>query len=251
MSGSSPSCLAHVSFADCAHPSAPSPCERLSRSPSTMSRSDSPVAIGGPRLSSWIEPTCGVERTRFPFRLQHNSVSRFPLRASIAACLAFRSPAVQEPWGLPSSWRFSPCMPCPEDPGGLPRSHRANDRFAWASRTVTRSPPASELLSFSFEAVPNLGGLRPLTAYMVPCVRFKSSVRLPSSGPATLGTGGWLAPTRRGLPPRKKRQASLGAQRIKAQRRAAFGASAAALGWAPWCRCLARGQPRIRQTPRT
>ena len=52
-----------------------------------------------------------------------------------------------------------------------------------------------------------------LPAYRVPCVRFTCFVRCSdtSSTDATLGTGGWLDLTRWGLPPHKKRQASLGA----------------------------------------
>ena len=59
------------------------------------------------------------------------------------------------------------------------------------------------------------GGADSLTAYMVPCVRFRPFVRfvsrLSSSRSATLGTGGWLDLTRQGLAPCKKRQACLGA----------------------------------------
>ena len=51
-----------------------------------------------------------------------------------------------------------------------------------------------------------------LPAYRVPCVRFICFVRCfcTSSTYATLGTGGWLDLPRQGLPPCKKRQASLG-----------------------------------------
>ena len=46
------------------------------------------------------------------------------------------------------------------------------------------------------------------TAYRILCLRFARLVRRPSGGSATdarLDTGGWLALTRRGLSPRKKR----------------------------------------------
>ena len=108
--------------------------------------------------------------------------------------------------------RFSPCMPCPDDPGRPPESHQS-DSFAWATHKRTRSPPASPG-SFRGCTRPQ-GGAASLTAYMVPCVRFKPFVRLvfrlASYGPATLGTGGWLDLTRQGLAPCKKRQACLGA----------------------------------------
>src|SRR3954451_16011114 len=68
------------------------------------------------------------------------------------------------------------------------------------------------------------GGAASLTAYMVPCVRFRPFVRfvsrLPSCGSATLGTGGWLGLTRQGLAPCKKRQACLGAHVAEAHRAA-------------------------------
>jgi hypothetical protein len=53
-----------------------------------------------------------------------------------------------------------------------------------------------------------------LPAYRVPCGRFTWFVRgcRSSSPSATLGTAGWLDLTRWGLPPHKKRQASLGAR---------------------------------------
>jgi hypothetical protein len=67
------------------------------------------------------------------------------------------------------------------------------------------------------------GGAVSLTAYMVPCVRFRPFVRfvsrLSSSRSATLGTGGWLDLTRQGLAPCKKRQACLGAHGFADERR--------------------------------
>ncbi len=77
--------------------------------------------------------------------------------------------------GLPRSRRFSPGMPRPED------------------RRQGRAPS--------------------LVASMVPWVRFVCFVRCgaTSSTHAPRGTGGWLNLPRWGLPPHKKRQASLGA----------------------------------------
>lgn len=78
------------------------------------------------------------------------------------------------------------------------------------------------------------GGAVSLTAYMVPCVRFRPFVRfvsrLSSYGSATLGTGGWLDLTRQGLAPCKKRQACLGAHAPEAHRRTTH-ASALAVRW--------------------
>ena len=117
--------------------------------------------------------------------------------------------------------RFSPCMPCPDDPGRPPESHQS-DSFAWASRKRKRWPPASCKQRFRGCTRPQ-GGAVSLTAYMVPCVRFRSFVqfvfRLSSYGSATLGTGGWLGLTRQGLTPCKKRQACLGAHACGSERR--------------------------------
>lgn len=75
------------------------------------------------------------------------------------------------------------------------------------------------------------GGAVSLTAYMVPCVRFRPFVRfvarLSSSRSATLGTGGWLDLTRQGLAPCKKRQACLGAHGSADERRLAV----RSMGW--------------------
>jgi hypothetical protein len=115
--------------------------------------------------------------------------------------------------------RSSPCMPCPDDPGRPPESHQS-DSFTWASRKRKRLPPAS-LSAFRGCTRPQ-GGAVSLTAYMVPCVRFRPFVqfvsRLTSYGSATLGTGGWLDLTRQGLTPCKKRQACLGAHAVALQR---------------------------------
>ena len=59
-----------------------------------------------------------------------------------------------------------------------------------------------------------LGSAASPTGYVVPCVRFNCLVRLyiiASSTVATLGMSGWLDLPQSGLPPHKKRQASLGA----------------------------------------
>ena len=59
-----------------------------------------------------------------------------------------------------------------------------------------------------------LGSAVSPAGYVVPCVRFNCLVRLyisASSTVATLGMSGWLDLTQWGLPPHKKRQASLGA----------------------------------------
>lgn len=73
-----------------------------------------------------------------------------------------------------------------------------------------------------FGAVPALQGVRPplwptgFSVYASPALFTLLTVSLPfgrSAAGATLDTGGWLALTRRGLAPRKIRQASLGTSR--------------------------------------
>jgi hypothetical protein len=86
-----------------------------------------------------------------------------------------------------------------------------------ASSTLTLSPSASTL----FTRLKSLTrGADTLLAYKILCVRFTCVVHDSSSIPTeaslsvtgvTLDTGGWLALTRPGLAPGKKRQASLGA----------------------------------------
>jgi hypothetical protein len=91
------------------------------------------------------------------------------------------------------------------------------DSSVLASRTLTLSPsafmPLTRLKSLQ-------GGAATPLAYKILCVRFTSVVHDGSSIPtkaslsargATRDTGGWLALTRPGLAPGKKRQASLGA----------------------------------------
>ena len=109
--------------------------------------------------------------------------------------------------------RFSPCMPCPDDPGRPPESHQC-DSFAWASRLRTRLPPASSTaLSGLYQTLGRCGLPYGLHGSLCTLQVFRSvrRYRLSSYGPATLGTGGWLDLTRQGLTPCKKRQACLGA----------------------------------------
>src|SRR6266568_717126 len=66
-----------------------------------------------------------------------------------------------------------------------------------------------------------LGSAGSPAGYVVPCVRFTCVVRLyisASSTVATLGMSGWLDLPQPGLPPGKKRQASLGALTPQAHR---------------------------------
>ena len=88
--------------------------------------------------------------------------------------------------------------------------------FSPTSCSLTHSSAANNLV---FGAVPALQGVRPplwptgFSVYASPPLFTLLIVPLPfgrSAAGATLDTGGWLALTRRGLAPRKIRQASLG-----------------------------------------
>ena len=77
-----------------------------------------------------------------------------------------------------------------------------------ASAPKSASPSASST-TYGAE-YPSGNAVSPM-AYMFPCVRFVYVVRFTSFINATLGTGGWLGLTRRGLAPRKRCQALPGA----------------------------------------
>ncbi len=113
-------------------------------------------------------------------------------------------------------------MPGPEDPAGHPQSYQ-NDCLMLASTFVTVSPPRSgpqsgrALLPGLYQTSGRYGlpsGLHDsLCTLRVVRSALLSTSFLASYTPATLGTGGWLDLTCRGLSPHKKRQALLGAQR--------------------------------------
>ncbi len=150
------------------------------------------------------------------FRFQPSSVSRFPIPC-LSSCI--------------------PCLPIPFVHTGVTRVSRVHDASFVTCHSL-RTPPALNRLtktpvSFRFHARYNAHqsgttfrsdnnskGLRPQTAYNIPCVRFTSLVRLwpqillsnhRSARGATLGNGGWLTLTMPGLSPGKMRHALRGA----------------------------------------
>ena len=176
---SGPSCPAPVSCAGCEPLSTASPCGRLSRPPSTTSGSDSREIFGAP--------------------LEATSLG-FPRNLS----------------GLPSSRRFSPHIPRSSWTPADPRGPHPGGPSVLASGALKPSPSAfssyGAVSSFRECGLPcGLCG----SLCTLPLVRSGSQ---PSSPTATLGTGGWLGLTRQGLSPCKKRQASLGALTLAAQR---------------------------------
>lgn len=113
---------------------------------------------------------------------------------------------------LPSSQRLYPYMPrslwTPTDLQDLTFS----GPFVLASGTLTPWPSASFL-----RGCIKLQGVRsPLRPTWFPGYASHGSFGLGASSPcATLGTGGWLGLSRPGLPPGKRRQASLGALTVE------------------------------------
>ena len=134
-----PSCPVSVSFVGFVSTSAPSPCERLSRSLSTMSWSDSQLLFGSP------------------------SFGRFHL-----------PPLAGTNWVSQVLWCFSSHMPrsCPT-PADPPQPHPSGC-FVSASGTLKPSPPALLLLTRLYQASESAVSL---TAYVIPCVRFNRFVR--------------------------------------------------------------------------
>jgi hypothetical protein len=107
--------------------------------------------------------------------------------------------------------RLSSCMPRPEDSGGpAPPRHSGGARVAFGGvKTLgVRNKPCRSCTSTSGCAVTP-------TASRILCLRFVHLVRRVynhnSAMDARLDTGGWLALTRQGLSPCKRRQAYLGA----------------------------------------
>jgi hypothetical protein len=104
-------------------------------------------------------------------------------------------------------------MPRPDDSGGHPRTGQ-NACFMLASRSLTLSPSAGYV---SRSCTSTSGSAISPTAYRILCVRlpckFVRGLRHSAAGP-TLDTGGWLALTRPGLSPGKRRRALLGANSV-------------------------------------
>ena len=173
-------------------------------------RYDSPTAYGGLSLSPYsstclsrvLPPCVGssiVLCPGFPFRASGavDHTPSFSMAGTSGASQVLR--------------RLSSCMPRPEDSGGpTPPRHVG---WAWVAfgsvKTLgVRNQPFRSCTSTSGDAVPP-------TASRILCLRFVHLVRRvydhDSAMDARLDTGGWLALTRQGLSPCKRRQAYLGA----------------------------------------
>jgi hypothetical protein len=141
-----PSCSVSVSFAGFVSTAAPSPCERLSRSLSTVSCSDSQLVFGSPSFGRLLLP-----------RL------------------------VGEPAGSPKFFGVS-LHTC----HALARPRQTLDNLTFcgcsvlASGTLKPSPSALLLLTRLYQASEIAVSL---TAYVIPCVRFNRFVRLLTSPP--------------------------------------------------------------------
>jgi hypothetical protein len=168
-------CPAEVACAGCVLPSRPSPCSGLSPPPSTMRDKIPPPHVVGFPCDSTPPPPCR------PGTQGASQVLR----------------------------RLSSCMPRPEDSGGpAPPRPYGGARVAFGSvQTLgVRNKPCRSYTSTSGCAVTP-------AVYRILCLRFAPLVRqayCPGSAmDARLDTGGWLALTRQGLSPCKRRQAFL------------------------------------------
>ena len=161
-----------------------------------------------------------------------SSLAPFPsflFGASIAVYHYRAVPTSGVPWGFPSSLSllFLHATAC-----GLRRTSTSSPcRRLLCCLRCTLKPSASA--TTHFEAVPALQGARrpyglqdSLSTLRPPC----SPPCSDSATDARLDTGGWLALTRRGLAPRKKRRAYLGAITVKLSRRRSRSAGAFSQG---------------------
>ena len=134
----------------------------------------------------------------------------FPICASVAVYLTLAVPTSGARRGFPSSpaLLFLHATAC-----GLRRTLIPSPiRVLLCCLRCTLKPSASA--TTHFEAVPALQGARHPYGLQDALSTLRLSCSPPSGDSATdarLDTGGWLALTRRGLPPRKKRRAYLGA----------------------------------------
>ena len=198
---SDPACPARVSFVGCVLPSGPSPCGWLSQPPTTMPDKT-------PRTYTAVAglPGCSL---RFDSTRAH-AVSGFITRS----CPSPNSVIiVLHPGAFGASRvlrRLSFCIPWPEDSGGPPHPSHCGC-FVLPSRTLKLSASATSLFR---SCTSTSGNAISPTVYRMLCVRLPCTLvrglRHSAAGP-TLDTGGRLTLTRRGLSPRKRRRALLGA----------------------------------------
>ncbi len=173
-------------------------------------RYDSPYAYGGFSLSQYSS-ACLTQGSIRSVRFQHSPVSRFPLLCLTSCIPCFHLSPRQEPMGPPKFFDVSlPTCHGLMTPADLHILAKADDLVLPSVNVKTlgiRSKLISKLYQhFRVRVTP--------TAYRILCLRFTCLVRQHSVDSATgarLDTGGWLTLTRRGLSPRKIRQAYLDA----------------------------------------
>jgi len=151
-------------------------------------------------------------------------VSVRPTCSTHCGCIALASGLLRNFSGLPSSCRFSQHMPRSKADPGRPSECSPNRILCvgfWAVNSI----------AICFRKVctitPNNGAVSSFRKCGLPCGLCCSLCTLQlcrsafaSSTTATLGMNGWLGLIHQGLPPWKKRQASLGALTIGVSRRA-------------------------------
>ena len=169
-----PSCPVSVSFAGYVSTPAPSPCERLSRSLSTMSWSDSQVVFSSPSFgrlhlparagTSWVSQVLWCFSSRMPrsFPTPADPRQPHPWRLlcfgfwkahTIAVCSFNINEAVSSfrECGLPYGLRDSLCTLQPLRSALTPPPHGCNTRYEWLVRPCsTGTFTQSETPSFSW-----------------------------------------------------------------------------------------------------
>ena len=209
-----PSCPVHVSCAGSVSLSAPSPCGRLSRPPSTMGGSDSLEAVGFPFSLGSAYLLAQAAALSTPFRLRPTSVSGFP-----RPWLMIRMPcdgfarvfsARQELRGPPKFLTLlsthTTLFVDPGRPSGISPQRSLCVGF-WGVNTIAICIMLAHGAVSSFGECGLPCGLRGSLCTLQLC----RSASFPSFTVATLGMSGWLGLPQQGLAPCKKRQASLGA----------------------------------------
>jgi hypothetical protein len=160
-------------------------------------------------------------------RFQHCSGSGFPLPC-LKRCIPYSCGVhPQEPLGLPKCFDASlPACHGLRTPADLHRLAPADSLVSPSVCVKTlgvRTEPLRSCPSTA-EPAPDVirGGAVPPAAYRIRCRRFAPLVRRvyhrDSAMDARLATGGWLALTRQGLSPCKRRQALLGARTLGVRR---------------------------------
>jgi hypothetical protein len=196
-----PACPARVSCVSCVLPSGPSPCGWLSQPPTTMPDKT-------PRWHTAVTDLPG--RSMLDDSTRAHAVSGFITLScpNTDGFIISLNPGTNGASRVLR--RLSFCIQWPEDSGGPPHPSHCGC-FVLPSMTLKLSASATSLFR---SCTSTSGNAISPTVYRMLCVRLPCNIvrglRHSAAGP-TLDTGGQLTLTRRGLAPRKRRRALLGA----------------------------------------